>query len=67
MIAEWLGGPFDGRDDVLPDNAGAIKVAQPMRYGYDLEGTEMPIGYVEVRCPIVRTEDGYRIIWHEPQ
>ena len=68
IVAEWKGGPWDGRVDVLPSNAGALSVAMPMKWGADIDGGEMPLDYVEVRCPIVRTEDGeYLIIWHEAQ
>ena len=68
IIAEWKGGPFDGRLDALPDDVHAVHIAMPMRWGPDpITGAETPVGdYVEVRCYVVCQDGDYYIMWHEP-
>jgi hypothetical protein len=67
MIARWLGGPFDGRLDELPNGTHAVSVAHPTGWFQLMDRmASEPIGYVEVRCNVVNTEHGWVIKWHEP-
>lgn len=66
IVAEWHGGPFDGRCDALPDGVRAVSIAMPANVTFDTVNGLHATGYYEITCNVVRDEDGeYHIIWHE--
>lgn len=71
MIATWLGGPYDGRSDEIPDGVRAVSVAVVRQWGIDaLTDAEVPVGdYREARCEVVADirQARWVILWHEPQ
>jgi len=69
MLVTWVGGPWDGRCDELPDGAQSVAVAHKKADNY-MKAAE-PNAYsgpafVEQTLPVVLTLQGYRIYWHEP-
>lgn len=56
MLAEWVGGPWDGQEVELPDCAQKIAVSR-----------QLTPGLLELVLPITHTQDGARIYWHEPE
>lgn len=70
IVAEWLGGPWDGRSDALPDGVHEVSVAVPRTWGVDCLSQEpTPIDYREARCEVVAdiVRACWVILWHEPQ
>lgn len=68
MLATWVGGPWDGRTDVLPDGTESVAVAHAREYVWDFDGTEHGVCYIENRCPVMAdtVQLRYVIVWREP-
>jgi hypothetical protein len=68
MEATWVGGPWDGRTDELPEATHRVAVAVARKPEYWDESDLMPCpDYRELTLPVVHTANGVRIFWHEPQ
>ena len=64
--AQWIGGPWDGRWDALPE-CREVSIAVPLEHGCDELIGPWARNYVELRLPVERQWDGtYLIRWHEP-
>ena len=67
MIATWLGGPFDGRTDEIPNGSHTVAVAHPTGWASTLAQPNcIPYAFVEVYLPIRNTDRGWVIVWKEP-
>ena len=66
--AQWVGGPWDGRSDELPDGCYSIKVAvSRARMDAGLANAET-VSYVELELQVCEIFPGeYVIVWHEPR
>ncbi len=69
MEATWMGGPWDGRVDALPDGTESVSVAHACWHDQDAEPTPQgALYYVENTCDVMADVSSMRwiIVWREP-
>ena len=68
ILAQWFGGPFDGKVYVFPEGTHEVNV--PLFNVRDIMQLDLDEAASRIRyttCVLRRTEHGFIIVWKEPK